>query len=114
MKQISMFSCQFCFVPYLILSFFAACSNWSTANINESHHRGNQVAKALENYCADNGTYPQKLHELVPRYIDAIPSPVAGNGVWDYEKASQGYYLGFGGNDPDTDPVSYRTHSSVC
>jgi len=97
-------------VGLLLASTISACSNWTKENINESRRRGNEIISALEAYRAKHQSYPAKLEELVPMYLSEIKSPLAGNGQWKYVTGGnegKGFYLGFEGNDPDTDPVSY-------
>jgi hypothetical protein len=35
--------------------------------------RADQLIKAIERYRADNGVYPKKLEDLVPKFIDHVP-----------------------------------------
>lgn len=39
----------------------------------------NNLAFALEMYHAAKGSYPQKLEELVPQYIAAVPKDIFNN-----------------------------------
>ncbi len=68
----------------LVLIFATGCK-WSDSKVRQSQSRGNLVVAALESYMQDNGQYPPSLESLVPKYLETIPQPVAGDREWIYE-----------------------------
>jgi hypothetical protein len=54
--------------------------------LEASKERGAQVVAALASYRAEEGTYPERLEELVPRHLAAIPQPEWGLGRWSYRR----------------------------
>lgn len=87
-------------VLFLILACFLgcllpSCSNWSDDHVRETKHRGEQVRDALKQYQRQTGTYPSKLEQLVPKYIERIPLPTVGKKTWSYEvyKAGGSYLI---------------------
>ena len=52
------------------------------------------VTKALEQYQADTGTYPESLDELVPGYLPSVPTEVNDESI-QYTKTSESYSLAF-------------------
>ncbi|MCS7063995.1 MAG: hypothetical protein NZM04_08160 [Methylacidiphilales bacterium] len=65
---------------------FLIRGNWTKSNILESQLRGNRIAMALEEYYKDQQYYPEKLDDLLPKYIDKLLPPIAGDGEWEYYK----------------------------
>lgn len=53
---------------------------------------GEPVIQALENYRALNGAYPKSLQELVPAYLQKIPTPEIGVNQWTYEYYNANHY----------------------
>lgn len=52
----------------------------------ESRTRGAAIVTALEDYSNANGTYPDRLAELVPGHLDAIEPPAWGLRRWRYRR----------------------------
>jgi len=52
---------------------------WFGSLVDTSQQRGDAIISALEAYHADHGQYPSRLGDLVPRYIDRIRRPTAGD-----------------------------------
>lgn len=67
---------------FLVLT---GCQRWSESSREETIISGQQIVEALGAYQIRNSKYPEKLAELVPTYIAAIPAPEAGNRTWIYE-----------------------------
>ena len=42
---------------------------------------------AIEDYAQSNGTWPASLEDLIPKYIDEIPTPNWGERHWRYRRA---------------------------
>ncbi|HEX6307427.1 MAG TPA: hypothetical protein VFZ69_04515 [Longimicrobiales bacterium] len=57
-------------------------------DLEESKRRGATLVQALRAYHAGHGTYPERLDELVPRYIAAVEPPTWGLGQWRYRRYS--------------------------
>ena len=78
-----------------------------------------QVALALAAYRAENGKYPQRLEQLVPKYIEKIPDDVYSDGPILYKREGKGYVLysvGYDGVDnggADYDPEGVDDHDDV-
>ena len=45
---------------------------------------GDRIVAALEQYRNDIGHYPDRLNDLVPKYIQQIEPPRYGEKKWDY------------------------------
>ena len=88
----------------LIGSCVAGCGDYEAAKINEA--RGNEIVQALEEYNRVNGSYPETLDALTPRFLPSLPK--ARSAQWHYEtkKDRRHFLLGFtdGG---DYDPVGW-------
>jgi hypothetical protein len=54
-------------------------------SLDGARKSGNAVVAALETYRADYKSYPERLSELCPRYLQAIPTPPWGRRKWQYE-----------------------------
>ncbi len=65
----------FVLVPFL--QFFPFIGELFIGQTCDALHRqtGETIVAALEGYRHDHGTYPSKLEDLAPRYIEEIPSP---------------------------------------
>jgi hypothetical protein len=52
--------------------------------------KGDAILQALARYQADNQTYPEDLHMLVPKYLPAIPMAGAlAYSDWHYQRGSE-------------------------
>lgn len=56
--------------------------------LEESKRAGTEVVAGLRAYHDEHETYPDRLDELVPRYLAAVPQPTWGLGRWSYERYS--------------------------
>jgi hypothetical protein len=74
----------------LWIVFFVLRTNWTPKNIGESQKRGEQIVSALRAYKQENAKYPETLTGLLPKYINRIDPPRAGNRVWDYKTYDNG------------------------
>ena len=61
------------------------------------------VACALERYWLTHGSYPERLGELAPEYIAAMPQEIVAQGPLKYRRTDNGFYdlysIGFSGKD---------------
>jgi len=57
------------------------------------HFRITELAFALAEYRADNGSYPAKLADLRPKYVDNIPDDIFRDKPLTYEQKGNGYLL---------------------
>jgi hypothetical protein len=55
------------------------------ARICQTIAAGETLAAALYSYRAVHGRLPERLVELVPKYLGEVPSAAYGNGEWLYE-----------------------------
>ena len=100
----------------VVLSFaMLACGcggNWSAEAVAASQARGDEIIAAVGRYQADHGVYPQTLDALVPRYLQRILPPDAGDRKWRYEAVDDGrqFNISFAGPNYD-DPVCWYDSS---
>jgi hypothetical protein len=70
-----------------------------TSFVQKSVDRANQtnsnliVAFALAAYKGDNGTYPAKLDDLTPKYLDRVPIDLFSGKALCYRPTEKGYVL---------------------
>jgi hypothetical protein len=87
-----------CFTTAAISSFLIFMVS-DTARLFRSCEVGNVVVTALLRFHADTGQYPDELRELVPKYLDAVPTlePEAMRRAnFQYERSeSEDFRLGF-------------------
>lgn len=58
--------------------------------------RAGQVSRAIETYHARRGAYPERLSQLTPWTVVALPEPVFIAGLdWCYQAGPDGYRLGY-------------------
>jgi hypothetical protein len=57
---------------------------WDDESIASAKAAGTSLVSSLYKYRNDHKRFPETLQELVPAYADAIPSPTAGSGRWEY------------------------------
>lgn len=62
--------------------------------------------KALEQYQADKGTYPESLEELVPDYLPSVPTEVNDESIL-YTKMGESYSLAFHYVGPGMNTCTY-------
>jgi len=53
-------------------------------SVSEVKKQGNNIIQAIEKYEEDNGTLPNSLNDLTPKYMNTIPTPRWGNKEWKY------------------------------
>ena len=85
--------------------------------------RMTEVALALAAYRSDHGSYPEKLDQLVPNYLDEVPQDVFTEGELRYKPSGEDYVLysvgpngqdeegRIGDSEPPGDDVVIRTPS---
>ncbi|MCK6496534.1 hypothetical protein L6Q85_09785 [bacterium] len=72
-----------------------------------------QVLKALEEFKKTNGRYPEKIEQLVPNYLNPIPTPDWGTRRWEYIVCHDGnIMLQIRLKDNRYERVYYRTETS--
>jgi hypothetical protein len=54
------------------------------SHIAECQSVGRKIILALDEYRKDNGSYPNDLKSIVPKYIDTIPEHTLGTKQWRY------------------------------
>lgn len=88
---------------WIVMSGYA----WDSHRVKESIRRGDEIVAALKQFKNDHGDYPEKLEQLVPQYLEAIPPPVAGENYWKYDRGEppHGAILYF--STPDDYPIGY-------
>lgn len=69
---------------------------WDHVAARDSMRQGEQIIVALEAYRAQHAKYPERLEQLVPGFIAAIPNPTTGTCHWRYLATLQGFTLAFG------------------
>lgn len=52
-----------------------------------------RVACALERHHIARGAYPESLGELIPNYLETLPTDIPAGGVLRYKREGQGYAL---------------------
>jgi hypothetical protein len=52
-----------------------------------------RLALSLAAYRADHGSYPARLDELAPKYIDPLPRDSGSDGEYHYQRTEDGYRL---------------------
>lgn len=67
--------------------------------------RAARVAQALDDYRDRNGSYPERLEQLIPRDLLYLPKPVIIFGQsWCYDSDSESYRLGYVNREHWSDP----------
>jgi hypothetical protein len=71
--------------------------NWDRfhATLEPTKRTGNTIVVHLQRFHSEHGRNPERLDELVPAYLPAIPRPVDGEGFF-YSLNQDGYLLTFG------------------
>ncbi len=59
----------------------------------EQTHRNGVIAAGLAAYFADNKAYPEKLADVVPKYLTKVPGDVFSEKALIYTKSATGYLL---------------------
>lgn len=99
---------------YLLVALFmvAACKPFTVEppGVGEKAERGyaalEPVIKALEQYQAETGDYPESLHELAPNYLPSVPEEVNEESIY-YEKKDASYTLSFHYIGPGMNTCTY-------
>ena len=63
------------------------CSGSSDRALAETERQGSLIITGLERYRVDNGRYPDSLKQLVPQYLEDIPTPAWGLRRWHYDRS---------------------------
>ena len=88
--------------------FYLPLSEEEMSQIQRQHdeiaRRGQMIVAAIEEFHDQNGQYPQRLSELVPRYLPALPKVddliKYPDATWTYGSANEGFTLEHDGNLP--------------
>ncbi len=75
----------------LLLPF--ALPHWSQKEKADSIAIGNTIVIQIKKYRAKYGKFPDRLDDLVPEFLPAIPDPVAGERKWRYSFNEYRFYL---------------------
>ncbi len=78
--------------PVVLLASLSASQSYTPTALREKN--GESIAQALARYRSSKGTYPQKLDELVPVYIDDLQEPETIWG-WLYKANGNEFILGY-------------------
>lgn len=65
------------------------------ATLEQSKGTGDRIVAQIERFHSDHGRYPERLDDLVPDYLPAIPRPGDGVGYF-YSRKDEVYQLSFG------------------
>lgn len=92
------------FILALMFAFFAHAQSVDFRQLTEE--RAGQVSQAVESYYSREGSYPQNLRQLIPRYALSLPGPVIIFGQdWCYEGGDNYYRLGYIYRDHWSSPI---------
>jgi len=80
----------------MVAVMLSSCESWSASSIEESKKRAEPIIVALEEYFSVHGTFPKRLEDLVPEYIEELPPPTAGTRQWRYKPRERAFSLSFG------------------
>jgi hypothetical protein len=84
--------------------------DWEPLKIKKNLYAGDSVIDALEIYDIENCSYPEKLSELIPGYMAALPLPTVENKHWIYSVGKEkGYFFGFSIEEKGKEFIIYRT-----
>ena len=68
-----------------VIMLMAACSpSPRVDSLGITFQRGDEIVAALEQYRAENKVYPERLDDLVPKYVPELRTPDYGEKKWDY------------------------------
>lgn len=67
----------------------SACTKAQQDTPTEVMEKGDTILAALRKHKADTGQYPSQLSDLVPTYLDTVPTPDWGVRRWDYSADSE-------------------------
>lgn len=59
--------------------------SWTHSKVDKSINEGNKIIVAIELYQRDNGSLPDNLNDLTPKYISSIPEPYVPPYKWEYK-----------------------------
>ena len=71
----------------LLLATIGCGRDWTPAKIQQSKAIGNKILDAIDQYHADNGSFPERLEDLVPKYLKEVKPPTAGTREWQYGRS---------------------------
>lgn len=81
-------------VAILVLYIFTSgCERINAIAVNKM--RGGAIVDALYSYKQDNGSFPNKLSLLVPKYLDVVPQTVNGDEFFYSVDIVNGFNLSF-------------------
>lgn len=90
-------------MPLLIVGFALPAGRVDFRHLTAT--RAERISRAVENYHAREGEYPEKLSQLVPRDAVLLPAPVIIFGQrWCYEAGAEFYRLGYVDRQHWSDP----------
>jgi hypothetical protein len=67
--------------------------------------RAEPLIAALEQCISDHDAPPQHLDDLVPDYLDQLPTPIVGQRRWTYRLSKYGYQLHVESSDTTPPPL---------
>jgi len=72
---------------------FSSCLSRDVHEINRA--RSELIISALYDYKMNNGHFPKDLDELVPNYMESIPSPIKGSEFYYTSNSVHGFRLSY-------------------
>jgi hypothetical protein len=78
------------FVLLGVLCAFESCDNWSDRRVAETKDRGESIRRALDRYHEETGSFPVRLEDISPKYVDDIPRPTVGKKVGSMRSFNKG------------------------
>jgi len=90
-------------LPVLLISVSALAQSIDFRQVTAK--RAERTVQAIESYFESNGSYPETLAQLTPRYILSLPEPMIIYGLnWCYESDGAYYRLGYIDREHWSDP----------
>ena len=87
---------------------------WGTLPGQVTESRAERINQGILDFHAENGTYPQTLSELTPRYLLYIPVPyIIPRQDWCYEGSANYYRLGYVDRKMFSLPASVRIYAAA-
>jgi len=63
--------------------------------------RAQPIIKAIDAYRKDHPDEPDSLDDLIPEYLDELPSPLVGGRKWEYHNTKRSYELSVPSSNPE-------------
>lgn len=87
---------QWTVICALVSVFIASCSNLPEPAVKTTNeNRAETVIRALYMYQKAHGTFPSKLADLIPEYLDTLPTPLGSKDFFYSTDSVNGFNLSF-------------------